>query len=160
FSSALPAESRPRSASPLPVQPDHAIGPIALPQRLDTSRPSQYYTNRLINCEVKYGDDRRPVGPHLRGARRPDAPRDPLAPRARRGVGHRPGLPVQDVAARRLEAPQGAPAGRPHRPDPQGPVAALPAPGRAAARGRRLGGALPQVLGREPGPARRLPPDP
>src|SRR4029450_138414 len=85
-----------------------------------------------------------------------------LIARGRGGRGAVDGLggAVRDEPPRRLQAPQGAGAGRPDRAGTRGPVAALPAGGRPAQGGGRLGGGLPPVLGAEPGalrPPRRLP---
>src|SRR5207253_8806578 len=104
-----------------------------------------------------YTRDGQPPRPDLRRARRPDAPRDPRPPRRRGGGrdGAREALPHEPAGD--LEASEGARAGRAHRPQPPGAVAALPARGAAAAGGGGLDRALSALLGEELRAPRCLP---
>src|SRR5260370_21825760 len=86
----------------------------------------------------------------------PYAASDPGTARAGRGHGQRVGGALRAESARRLQAPQGTAAGRAGHAGAEGAVAALPAGGGAAQGGRRLGGALSPLLGREVRPPGRL----
>ena len=77
--------------------------------------------------------------------------------RAGRGDGERDRRAVPDHAAGRLQAPQGARAGRPDRARAQRTVAAVAPAGRDAARGGGVLRRLPALLGRQLRPALRAP---
>src|SRR5688500_18488970 len=94
--------------------------------------------------------------PDLRGARRSDPPGDLAPALAGRGDRQRARRAVRSAAAHRVEAPEGAAAGAAGHADPQGAVATLPARGRAAPRGRGVGGAISGSLGAAVRAARRV----
>src|SRR5690606_5634288 len=133
------------------------------PAPLDSRGSGLYITNRFDNLTVSQvpgtadAHPPRPPQYHLRRPGRPDAARDPLAPRGR--PGHRDGAPGPGRAERAggLEAPPRAGARRPGAAGPRGAVAA-PHPRRGAAPGGGgMGRGVPAVLGRELRPAGRLP---
>ncbi|CAA9381439.1 MAG: Transcriptional regulator, ArsR family, partial [uncultured Gemmatimonadetes bacterium] len=86
---------------------------------------------------------------HLRRPCRSHAPGDAGAPGEGRGDGDGTGGAVRHEHARHLQAPEGVGTRGADRARPRGPVAAgAPAAG-AAARGERVDGAVPAVLGAE-----------
>src|SRR5689334_4720390 len=112
-----------------------------------------YSNYRLIN----HLDEERPADRDVRGARRPDAAGDPLAPRRRRR--HRQGArgTVRDHDSGRLQAPQGAGARRADHARADGAATAVAPPRHAARPGSRMARPVPPVLGRELRPPRRAP---
>src|SRR5947209_16742503 len=98
---------------------------------------------------VEFLGERRPE--HGSGGGLPSgAPRDPVAPGGRSGARHGDRGPFRPVAERRLQAPQGARRGRPHRAGEGRPRAHSPIPWRAAAPGVGLGSRIRAVLERAP----------
>src|SRR6185437_7880791 len=106
------------------------------------------------------GDGHRPAQRDLRGAGGPDPAGDPGPVGRVRRHRQRARRTVRDQPAGRLPAPEGAGTSRPDHPDPLGAMAFQQPERRATARGHRVDGALPDVLGHQPGPAGRPPQTP
>src|SRR3954453_19652168 len=111
---------------------------------LDRRNQGLYLTDELFNPMVQYGSLVR----HFRGARRPDAARDPGAPRTRRDFGERTGGAVRHVDAGGVAASQGAGAGRADHARARSAVAPVPPQRAGAQAGRRMARALSPTLGR------------
>ncbi len=112
----------------------------------------------VFNRKVKYIMPHRFAQCHARRHRRSHPARHPRTARPRRRIGHRAGETVSDEPPRRLQAPQGVGTRRTRRARAGRAVAAVPPSRPPTATGRRLGRAIPPVLGWKFRPARRLSP--